>query len=644
MGMTARRIGASAALILGGTIVLSSCGSSEKAPRDSAPGGDGGVLEGGAGGNVSQGAGGSVSAEAGQGSGGDAGAPSGSEAGAGAEDGAGAGGEDSGGPPEKPIFTSGKVDLLLVVDNSISMGDKQALLAKSVPALVERLVDPWCVGVSGASPALEDGTCPNGTEREHAAVRDLHVGVLSSSLGAHGGQTCSDPEDDDHAHLIGTMRPDLSSWNESGYLKWDPEGASNPPGTSDASALAQDLRDMVLAAGDTGCGFEAPLESLYRFLVDPAPPLTVTAVEGLNVIAGVDQVVLDQRAAFLRPDSAVMAIIISDENDCSIRDDGQSHLVTTSTNASTPFRMPRSTAACAEDPNDACCRSCASADVVGCVPHASDVECQKGTFYLAAEDALNLRCFDQKRRFGFDFLHPIERYVRGFSAATVPNREGELVPNPLFAGGRDPSLMMLTVIAGVPWQDLVLDHENAETLEYLSTEELGEQGRWGVIVGDPDEFVAPTDPFMVESIAPRGGTNPLTGHATVSSSSVDPTATLNGHEYDVLESDDLQYACIFPLETPIDCQEGDSSCDCQPSVTASNKPICQAPTGSAAGSTQYYGKAYPGIRLLEVARRLDEQSVVASICPRNVVDETHDDFGYFPALRALQRRLGPKLE
>jgi hypothetical protein len=640
--------------MVGGTIVLSSCGDSAKAPNHSgqgASGGSGGSLESGAGGTSSgeggtaaNAAGGTVSNGTGGGEGGEAGAPPGAEAGAGAEDGAGAGGEDNGGPPDGPITTSSKVDLVLVVDNSISMGDKQALLAKSVPALVERLVDPWCVGPSGATPPLGDGSCPSGTAREHAAVRDLHVGVLSSSLGAHGGQVCAEAEDDDHAHLIGKARAGLASWNGSGYLKWDPEGEAQPPGTSDANVLAQDLEAMVFAAGDKGCGYEAPLESLYRFLVDPAPPLTVSVVAGQTVMQGVDQDVLDQRAAFLRPDSAVMAIIISDENDCSIKDEGQSYLVTTSTNASTAFRMPRSAAACADDPNDPCCRSCASPDVAGCVPHASDSECQKGTYYLATEDALNLRCFDQQRRFGIDFLHPIDRYVQGFSAATVPNREGELVPNPLFAQGRDPSLMMLTVIAGVPWQDLVDGPSTQGSLEFLSTETLSASGRWNVILGDPDAFVAPTDPFMIESVAPRSGTNPITGHSTVASSSLDPTAAPNGHEYDALAFDDLQYACIFPLETPIACEEDDSNCDCQPSTTPYNRPLCQAPSGSAAGSTQYYGKAYPGIRLLEVARRLDEQSVVASICPRNVVDEADDDFGYYPALRALQRRLGPKLE
>src|SRR5437762_605146 len=38
-----------------------------------------------------------------------------------------------------------KVDLLFAIDNSASMGDKQALLAAAVPTLVGRLLNPRCV-------------------------------------------------------------------------------------------------------------------------------------------------------------------------------------------------------------------------------------------------------------------------------------------------------------------------------------------------------------------------------------------------------------------------------------------------------------------------------------------------------------------
>src|SRR5262245_18576590 len=55
-------------------------------------------------------------------------------------------------PTTKDIFTAvvkqqavDKVDLLFMVDNSSSMGDKQDLLAAAVPDLVTRLLLPNCV-------------------------------------------------------------------------------------------------------------------------------------------------------------------------------------------------------------------------------------------------------------------------------------------------------------------------------------------------------------------------------------------------------------------------------------------------------------------------------------------------------------------
>src|SRR5690348_15563368 len=55
-----------------------------------------------------------------------------------------------------------KLDLLFMIDNSQSMGDKQALLAKAVPQLVKRLVVPRCVNASGIVHvrASLDEACP----------------------------------------------------------------------------------------------------------------------------------------------------------------------------------------------------------------------------------------------------------------------------------------------------------------------------------------------------------------------------------------------------------------------------------------------------------------------------------------------------
>src|SRR5580704_16003010 len=54
-----------------------------------------------------------------------------------------------------------KVDLLFDIDNSASMGDKQAYLAQAVPDLITRLVTPNCVNSTGTvtGSASTSGMC-----------------------------------------------------------------------------------------------------------------------------------------------------------------------------------------------------------------------------------------------------------------------------------------------------------------------------------------------------------------------------------------------------------------------------------------------------------------------------------------------------
>jgi hypothetical protein len=179
------------------------------------------------------------------------------------------------------------------------------------------------------------------------------------------------------------------------------------------NGVISDLQMVINFATESGCGYEAPLEAMYRFLVDPQPPVSVTRVNGVSTPGDVNQALLTQRKGFLRPDSAVAIVILSDESDCSIRDDQVGWFVGAN------GRMPLSTTACATNPNDACCRSCAqhepNAPPAGCAPLNADLNCKNvpvGGSYAtwdAAHDSLNLRCFDQMRRFGFDLLYPVER-------------------------------------------------------------------------------------------------------------------------------------------------------------------------------------------------------------------------------------------
>ncbi len=558
-------------------------------------------------------------------------------------------------PPDTgPQAETAKVDLLLAIDNSISMAEKQALLAKTIPELLTRLISPHCVNAAGvvtAQPLSPDIACPAASQREFEPLRDLHVGVITSSLGSHGAagakDVCVTAGDNDHAHLIPFVRNGVDSYDGKGYLNWDPDGSSTPPGAKDVNAFAASLSAMIESVGESGCGYEAQLESVYRFLVDPEPPKSVAipANQSQAALVGIDQELLDERANFLRPDSSVVVLMLTDENDCSIQDQGYGWLI------SRAAPMYRSTSACAKDPNDACCQSCAETmPNPGCADLNNDPACVKGNTLTGADDDLNLRCFNQKQRFGFDLLYPTERYVGGFGDALVPNRAGALVQNPLFHRGavnRDRSLFTLAVVAGVPWQDLATTSSLTGNLDYLTGEELATQGRWSAILGDPAHNVVPSDPFMRESTTDRSGQNPFTTDKIVASTSTNPSANnINGHEHTTFTRD-LQYACAFALPEPVVCDQTrfdqDRGCDCYADEVPANSPLCNPPGGGPAATTQYLGKAYPAGRELVVAQQLGRRSVLGSICARNTANEASSDYGYRPVFGAIGRRLGSTL-
>jgi hypothetical protein len=61
-----------------------------------------------------------------------------------------------------------------------------------------------------------------------------------------------------------------------------------------------------------------------------------------------------------------------------------------------------------------------------------------------------------------------------------------------------------------------------------------------------------------------------------------------------------------------------------------------------ADNTQRFGKAYPAGRILKVLRDFGNNSIVGSICPK-ILDEQSPDFGYNPAVNAIVDRLKSKL-
>jgi hypothetical protein len=295
---------------------------------------------------------------------------------------------------------------------------------------------------------------------------------------------------------------------------------------------------------------------------------------------------------------------------------------------------------------------------VGCPDNAADPVCSAGQSHTPTSDALNLRCWAQKQRFGVDLLYPTKRYVDALTSPFItPRPGGAQVPNPLLAGGRDPSLIVLGGIVGVPWQDLATPEtlEEPRRLDYLSASELEQEGRWDILLGEPSAGVAPRDTLMVESVDPRTGSglpqaHPLVPGATIGASTATSlTNPINGHELEPTTTrDQLQYACIFPLREPLPCDGLEpSSCPCSAQYSAYNSPLCTGASADADG-VQTHGKATPSLRQLEVLKGVGEAAVVGSICPKNTLPEggspaADPEYGYQPFVRSLLARLGASL-
>lgn len=574
-----------------------------------------------------------------------------------------------------------KVDLLVMVDNSSSMADKQRILGDAVPDLLRGLVEPKCVDKktrvptgTRADPLKPDAEqCPAGSEPAFAPITDMHIGVISSSLGGMGSSSCK-PEanhhNDDKGRLIARVEKDqqavkgekVAQAGDLNFLAWYPDVEKNRnkkrhpdplvPATKSLETLTGSFTDLVRGVGQDGCGLEAQLEAVYRFLVQPDPWTEIEVTGGKASYGPADHVdveLLEQRAAFLRPDSLVAIVVLSDENDSSVDPLAFDGSAWRFENSNMPSKecpetecnvLPRATAACSTDPSSPACTSCAFAP--------SDPSCatNKGN-YTVAEDPLNVRFHAMKRRFGVDPQFPISRYVDAFTKPTVPRRASEHekgvyvgkadCTNPLFAarlpskpneelcrlpkGPRLKDLVYFAVIGGVPNTLLPDDGDSAKI-------------DWTKILGkDPKRYDEDgIDPRMIESTTPRADLPP-------------PTATDNPNREWITGGTDLEFACTFDLykkdgdtsvPAPVECKDGDPACDCD---GKQSPPLCDA----TKPRVQVKGKAYPTRRELLVAKELGDHAIVASLCPKQLNAPKEDNYGYKPAVRAITDRLEASL-
>ena len=184
-----------------------------------------------------------------------------------------------------------KVDILFMVDNSNSMGLEQEVLAEQIVVMTEALINP---------PPGPDGVAP-------PSVQDLHIGIVTSDMGTGGYavMTCANPMQGDNGVLqnVGRLDGCADSYSAPDCPRagcpWlshsvdapdDGTDPSNPPIWEDFGCIA--------TLGTGGCGLEQQLEATLVALTTQSAPGRPN--EG-----------------FLRPDSLIAIIYVTDEDDCS---------------------------------------------------------------------------------------------------------------------------------------------------------------------------------------------------------------------------------------------------------------------------------------------------------------------------------------
>ncbi|MGO9835943.1 MAG: hypothetical protein ACLP1X_17200 [Polyangiaceae bacterium] len=612
-----------------------------------------------------------------------------------------------------------KIDLLFDIDNSASMGDKQQYLEAAIPDLINGLINPNCVDptTNAAMGTSTNGSCAAypGTQVEFPPVHDMHIGIVSSALGQRLGDACLPgamalapfnnllANNDDQAHLLNrslTYAADLSSATQGmvadasqGFLYWFPMVAANngaPQGTpvTVAATLNSDFTQMVGGVGVFGCGIESQLETWYRFLVQPDPYDSLTNTGGKANWSGVDQVILQQRHDFLRPDSLVTIIVLSDENDSEIdvRSLGQQGFNWMSSG----FSPPRGTSACGNDgvggnPGDPSCESCAqlSGSAKTSDPNCNPSSANAGVYSTTDVNDwgydLNLRHVHTKAKYGLDPQFPIQRYLNGLTSPTVPDRNGEYpansmgqitssgymgindCTNPLFAGalptGGTDSKTLCQLPPGTRTKDLIfyahiggVPHELLHFTPGNSMASALTDADWVKILGNnsipPNYDYTGIDSHMIESFQARSGI-PVCPAAPDGDGVCDwVTNSGAGHILNV----DREYACTFPLvgtngqPTTRDCTlaQNQNFCDC-PHMAGTVSPAQLPPICDQTTITNQVGaKAYPTIRELELAHLMGNQGIVSSICPIDVADNAAGDdplYGYRPAVAVIIDRL-----
>jgi hypothetical protein len=169
-----------------------------------------------------------------------------------------------------------KIDILFMVDNSQSMMPLQNKLIQQFPTFTDVLKGP-----------------PGG-----AGLPDLHLAVISSSLGAGQEQGIADcPVGGDHGQF--QFAPTGAAACAKATLNAGQTFISNVGGMANYTGDISDIFSCIALLGEGGCGFEHQFASTLRALGADGAPAPTTNND------------------FLRDDAYLAVILITNEDDCS---------------------------------------------------------------------------------------------------------------------------------------------------------------------------------------------------------------------------------------------------------------------------------------------------------------------------------------
>ena len=206
--------------------------------------------------------------------------------------------------PRPPTMTN-NVDVLFVMDNSPSMTPKQKALAKNIPLFISGL------DAAGLDYHIAIISTDIGTNTAPGTPWGASIGKCDTYVGDDGvmqTSPCTSHSDvtSDAKNACSSLCPDDKYVpNDGKRFLSKVGGVTNVPVALELDPMSGKMVDRgpihafqcMALLGDSGCGVESPLESVHRAL---------DAHRGEN-------------SGFLRPDSLLAIVFLTDEDDCSVQ-------------------------------------------------------------------------------------------------------------------------------------------------------------------------------------------------------------------------------------------------------------------------------------------------------------------------------------